>query len=56
MGGMTEDPWRIEELDLQGYLSRVGVAARPPSIVALDQLCRAHVLTFSFDNIDILLG
>lgn len=56
MGGMTEDPWRIDELDLEGYLSRVGVAARPPSTTALDELCRAHVLTFSFDNLDILLG
>ncbi len=56
MSGMTEDPWRIGELDLQGYLSRTGVAARPPSVPALDELSRAHVLTFSFDNLDILLG
>lgn len=55
MDAMSDDPWSIDALDLEGYLSRTGVEARPPSIEALDELCRAHTLTFSFDNLDILL-
>ncbi len=53
---MTEDPWEIDSLDLDGYLGRLGVAARPPSREALDELHEAHVRTFTFDNIDVLLG
>jgi N-hydroxyarylamine O-acetyltransferase len=50
------DPWEIESLDLDGYLTRLGVPARPPSREALDELHEAHVRTFTFDNIDVLLG
>ena len=52
----SEDPWEIESLDLDGYLARLGVPARPPSRAALDELHEAHVRTFTFDNIDVLLG
>lgn len=52
---MTEHPWRIDALDLDAYLSRVGLAAREPSRDALDELHEAHVRTFTFDNIDVLL-
>src|SRR3954454_17123716 len=52
---MAEHPWQIERLDLGGYLARIGVAGDPPSRSALDQLLEAHVRTFTFDNIDVLL-
>ncbi len=53
---MAEHPWQIDVLDLEAYLARVGVAARAPSRAALDELHEAHVRTFTFDNIDVLLG
>jgi len=49
------DPWGVERLDLAAYLSRIGVVARPPSRAALDELHEAHVRTFTFDNVDVLL-
>ena len=52
---MEENPWQIDALDLDGYLARLGVAPRPPSRAALDELHEAHVRTFTFDNIDVLL-
>ena len=51
-----DDPWELDSLDLDGYLGRLGVAVRPPSREALDELHEAHVRTFTFDNIDVLLG
>ena len=53
---MAEHPWQIDDLDLAGYLAKVGVAEREPSRKALDELHEAHVRTFTFDNIDVLLG
>jgi N-hydroxyarylamine O-acetyltransferase len=56
--GMTEphlDLWQVGRLDLDGYLSRVGQDALPPSRAALDALHEAHVRTFTFDNVDVLL-
>lgn len=53
---MTADPWQTAALDLDGYLARLGVPARPPGRAALDELHEAHVRTFTFDNIDVLLG
>jgi N-hydroxyarylamine O-acetyltransferase len=53
---MADHPWQIDELDLAGYLTKVGVAEREPSREALDELHEAHVRTFTFDNIDVLLG
>ena len=52
---MAEHPWQIERLDLDAYLCRIGVSGQPPSRSALDQLLEAHVRTFTFDNIDVLL-
>jgi N-hydroxyarylamine O-acetyltransferase len=52
---MSGHPWQIERLDLAGYLARIAVAPRPPSRPALDELLEAHVRTFTFDNIDVLL-
>ncbi|MBZ5737164.1 arylamine N-acetyltransferase family protein [Nocardioides mangrovi] len=51
-----ENEWRTDRLDLEGYLARVGVPAREPSGAALAELHEAHVRTFTFDNIDVLLG
>jgi N-hydroxyarylamine O-acetyltransferase len=53
---MAEHPWQIDVLDLGAYLARVGVVACAPSREALDELHEAHVRTFTFDNIDVLLG
>ena len=52
---MTAHAWQIERLDLDAYLTRIGVAAQPPSRAALDRLLEAHVRAFTFDNIDVLL-
>src|SRR3954470_231198 len=52
---MAEHVWQIERLDLDAYLARIGVSAQPPSRKALDELLEAHVRTFTFDNIDVLL-
>lgn len=49
------DPWQVDHLDLAGYLQRIGLTAREPSRAALDELHEAHVRTFTFDNIDVLL-
>ena len=55
-GTMSSDQWQIDRLDLDGYLKRLGVAVREPSPEALAELHEAHVRTFTFDNIDVLLG
>jgi N-hydroxyarylamine O-acetyltransferase len=53
---MPTDEWRIDVLDLAGYLNRLGAPVRAPSLVALAELHEAHVRAFTFDNIDVLLG
>ena len=53
--GTTPDPWLVDQLDLDGYLTRLGVTAREPSLEALAELQEAHVRAFTFDNIDVLL-
>ena len=53
---MTDpSPWQTELLDLDAYLSRVGEPAAAPSRPALHALHEAHVRTFTFDNIDVIL-
>lgn len=47
--------WQLDRLDLDGYLARVCRTAERPSRAALDALHEAHVRTFTFDNIDVLL-
>jgi N-hydroxyarylamine O-acetyltransferase len=47
--------WGVERLDLDAYLARIRQPAQPVSRSALDQLLEAHVRTFTFDNIDVLL-
>ena len=53
---MPTDDWQIDELDLTGYLARLRTPAREPGREALAELHEAHVRTFTFDNIDVLLG
>lgn len=52
---MERNVWQSERLDLDGYLTRLGVPARESSRDALDELHEAHVRAFTFDNIDVLL-
>lgn len=52
---VATDPWQVDRLDLDGYLARLGLPARPPGRAALDELHEAHVRTFTFDNVDVLL-
>ena len=52
----STDPWRVNQLDLDGYLKRLGIPGREPGRVALAELHEAHVRAFTFDNIDVLLG
>ena len=42
--------------DLDSYLTRIGAGAEPPSYEALTRLQAAHVRTFPFDHVDVLLG
>ena len=42
-------------VDLAAYLARVGVQVQTPDLAALQALHEAHVRTFTFDNIDVLL-
>jgi arylamine N-acetyltransferase len=53
---MSSEQWQIDRLDLDGYLKRLGVAEREPGPEALAELHEAHVRTFTFDNIDVLIG
>ena len=48
-------PWLTEQLDLGGYLRRIGGQPASPSRAALDALHEAHVRAFTFDNLDVLL-
>ena len=52
---MSTHAWQVDRLDLDAYLARIGRPAAPPSRAALDALLEAHVRTFTFDNIDVLL-
>ncbi|HWU22530.1 MAG TPA: arylamine N-acetyltransferase [Nocardioides sp.] len=49
------DEWQVADLDLGAYLARVGVEPKEPGVIALGELHEAHVRTFTFDNIDVLL-
>jgi N-hydroxyarylamine O-acetyltransferase len=42
-------------VDLDAYLARVGAEVRSPDLEGLQRLHEAHVRTFTFDNIDVLL-
>src|SRR3954470_20494527 len=53
---MSTDGWHLDDLDLDAYLRRLGGPAQEPSRCALTGLHEAHVRTFTFDNIDVLLG
>lgn len=53
---VTHDDWRVDRLDLARYLERIGVPARAPGRAALDELHERHLRTFTFDNVDVLLG
>src|SRR6476661_8654900 len=53
---MSTSAWQIDRLDLDAYLARLGVPGKEPSRSALAELHEAHVRTFTFDNIDVLLG
>lgn len=43
-------------IDPSGLLTRLGVAARPPSVAALTELHRRFVETVPYENLDIVLG
>lgn len=52
-----ENLWHGDQLDLDGYLSRIGYAGQQrPTLAALRTLHRAHVLSFPFENLDPVLG
>jgi arylamine N-acetyltransferase len=42
-------------VDVEAYLARVGAEVGSPDLAVLQRLHEAHVRTFSFDNIDVLL-
>lgn len=55
VGVVTPHAWETERLDVDAYHARMGLSVEPPSRSALDRLLEAHVRTFTFDNIDVLL-
>lgn len=49
--------WGSERLDVEAYLSRIGYEGRlSPTVDALRDLHRAHVVAIPFENLDVLLG
>jgi N-hydroxyarylamine O-acetyltransferase len=52
------EEWGTDKLNLDGYLSRVGLPGGPlpPTGATLAVLHRAHLAAFAFENLDILLG
>ena len=53
---MPMDEWQVDSLDLEGYLADWASRRARPAREALAELHEAHVRTFTFDNIDVLLG
>jgi len=53
-----EDDWAVDQLDLEAYLSRAGLAGVPLPATGqtLARLHRGHLAAFTFENLDILLG
>lgn len=49
------DPWQTDRLDLPAYLATIGVDPTPPGAAGLATLHEAHVRSFPFENIDVLL-
>jgi N-hydroxyarylamine O-acetyltransferase len=47
--------WETVGFDLDAYLERTGAVAETPSLAALARLQTAHVRTFPFENLDVLL-
>lgn len=52
---MTTVAWDTSDLDLDAYLGRTGASRERPSLAALARLQAAHVRTFPFENVDVLL-
>ena len=53
---LTGSSWHTEMIDAPGYLAALGIAPAAPTAQLLAALHRAHVHTFPFANIDVLLG
>lgn len=48
--------WNVQDMDVPGYLRALGVTPQPPGLALLEQLHHAHVHTFPFSNVEVLLG
>ncbi|HWD01923.1 MAG TPA: arylamine N-acetyltransferase [Amycolatopsis sp.] len=48
--------WNIGAVDVSAYLRRVGRPEEKPSAAALTALASAHVETFPFENVDVVLN
>jgi N-hydroxyarylamine O-acetyltransferase len=54
---VSEDEWRIHDLDLPAYLRRISYAgALDPGVDSLAAIHRAHVAAIPFENFDVILG
>jgi N-hydroxyarylamine O-acetyltransferase len=58
LGAPVADPhWRTDGFDLTAYLARIGYdGPREATVETLTGVHRAHVTTFPFENIDLVLG
>ncbi|GAA2523892.1 hypothetical protein GCM10009859_24600 [Kocuria salsicia] len=52
----TAQEWQIDAVDVPAYLAALGVEPASPSLDLLEHLHRAHVSTFPFSNVEVLLG
>ncbi|WP_018680793.1 arylamine N-acetyltransferase family protein [Actinokineospora enzanensis] len=54
---MDDTEWQVERLDLDAYLTRIGVRGPlPPTADTLRALSRAHTFAIPFENLDVVLG
>lgn len=54
---MVDPIWSGDQLDLAAYFARIGYnGPRDPTLEVLRAVCRAHVLSIPFENLDALLG
>ena len=48
--------WQVHEFNVEEYLAAVGLGREEPGLDYLGRLHEAHVATFPFTNVDVLLG
>lgn len=55
-GAREPSEWRVQDIDVAGYFRALEVSPGPPTLDLLERLHHAHVFTFPFSNVEVLLG